>query len=104
LQFKAGLSVGVTTDRDQLPALTMAPLKEMPANLLPLLAGTSDMGDPLGFYLGQIPNTPLMQHIPTLGVDLSLGAAYVGDLIQLSTTLSGNVSLGLNTSSSRLYL
>jgi hypothetical protein len=45
-----------------------------------------------------------MQLIPTLGVDLSLGAAYVGDLIRLSTTLTGNVSLGLNPSSSRLYL
>ena len=104
LQFKAGLSVGVTTDRDQLSALTMVPLKEIPANLLPLLAGTSDKGDPLGLYLGQIPNTPLMQLIPTLGVGLSLGAAYVGDLIRLSTTLTGNVSLGLNPSSSRLYL
>ena len=104
LQFKAGLSVGVTTDRDQLSALTMAPLKEIPANLLPLLAGTSDKGDPLGLYLGQIPNTPLMQLIPTLGVGLSLGAAYVGDLIRLSTTLTGNVSLGFNPSSSRLYL
>jgi len=104
LQFKAGLSVGVTTDRDQLSALTMVPLKEIPENLLPLLAGTSDIGDPLGLYLGQILNTPLMQLIPTLGVGLSLGATNVGDLIRLSTTLTGNVSLGLNPSSSRLYL